>query len=189
MHAFRTKRKHLGVFLLIGVPIVVSFFVMAVTQNAPWWSYCFMFATMAFPLALLVYQFITDAPVLLIEDGYITIPRLMFRPIRIPLRHVRHARIVRVSNCEGEGNLFEVALTILPPELAHLHNTFATRATIKDCKRYGGYQPPEEPFLILQTQMLDISFPEFNDLIEAERLRAFGSAVDRTDSEAASSHA
>ena len=148
-----------------------------------------MFTTMAFPLALLVYQFITDAPVLLIEDGYITIPRLMFRPIRIPLRHVRHARIVRVSDSEGEGNLFEVALTILPPELAHLHNTFTTRATINECKRYGGYQPPEEPFLILQTQMLDISIPELNDLIEAERLRAFGSAVDRSDSGAVPSHA
>jgi hypothetical protein len=154
MPAIPINRKHFGVFLLMGVPFIIILSVTAVTHDASWWSYCFMFATIVFPWVVLVYQFITDVPVSLIQHGYITIPRLGLRLIRIPLSHVRHDRIVRTSDQEGEANLFEAPLTMLPPELAHLHNTFSTHGTINECKKYGGYQPPEEPFLILQTPQI-----------------------------------
>ncbi len=171
MSAIRTNHRCLGWFLLFGIPLLITILWMGIVSNAPWWVLMLMLP-LVLPFFYLIPLFLTDYAVIVIGDGYMLLPRPFLKSVRIPLDHIRTARIMEPWADEGRAYFLEIALTNLTPELEHWSHTVTKRQTLKWCHRPGGYEPPPEPFLIFQIPPLNVSDRELSAIVERERTLA-----------------
>ena len=132
----------------------------------PLWAYFFM-APVHAGVVYLGYLFIANPPLITMEDGDFIVHRSPFAPIRIPFSAIRTVRYRKLTETAGEGRVIEVSLRCHTPQTEKLRTSFWHRQMLKENSWYGGYSPPEEPFVIILTSPLDISESGFAEAIES----------------------
>ncbi len=165
------NRRCLGWFLLIGAPLMIALFVFVFDEV---WSGSFtwpllILAALGLGFASLVYQYVVNPPVLAIGDGYFEIYRWPLRSVRIPLKRVKQARIREPYAGDGNTYFLEVTLDAYTTETEPWKDTIVKRETVKLVRKFGGYQPPPEPYLVLQTPLMGVSDAELCAIVEKER--------------------
>ena len=164
MTAIHANRRSLGVFLLVAGVFAVVHFVMLWPFLV--WGYLFMAPVYA-SLAYLGYILIANPPLVTIGDGCFTVHRSPLAPICIPFTAIRTVRYRKLTETAGEARMIEVSLRHHTLQTEKLRASFWHRQLLKENSWYGGYLPPDEPFVVIQTSMLDISESDFADAIEA----------------------
>jgi hypothetical protein len=168
MTTIHVNRRILGRFLLVAAPLVMVIVWADIATGGPWWTLLFI-VPLVTGVAYLAHMYFTNPPVITIGEGHMVLPRFLRAPIRIPLHHIDSAHIMEPWADGGRAYFLQVTLTTLAPELEFLKDTFLKRQTLGACRQVGGYQPPPEPFIILQTPVLNVSDQELCAIIETER--------------------
>lgn len=150
MTEIKCNRRVAWIFLSVAIPFLTAFVILAVKESAPWWAYVFMGVTLGFPLSLLLWSAVMDTPAMVIREGYLEQRILGRKPIRIALKNIRSVRIAKPWGAEGRFYFLELALHEMPPEL----DTKMLRYRKKLAEKYMTYDPPAEPYLMLQIPLL-----------------------------------
>src|SRR5688572_9422155 len=173
MTIVRINRRRLGWFLLPASPLIIALWVGFAWPPMDAWPLLIL-VPLTLGLGFLIYQFLADPPALTVGNGCFEISQGPFRSIRIPLERIKQARIREPYGDDGKAYFLEVALVSHTPETEPLQDTFLKRNTLKEVRKSGQYEPPAEPYLILQTPMLGVSDAELCAIVERERDRSKG---------------
>jgi hypothetical protein len=167
MTLVHANRRHLGWFLLIGIPLFIAILGFGIREGDYGWLWLFMLPP-GCGLGFLIWQFITNSPVIVIGAGRFQI-RFPFRSVGIPLQQIKAVHIRQPWGADGKYYFLEIALHSATPETERLLRSFMKRQIAKEAQRSGGYQPPEEPYLIVQTCVLGLADAELGRMVEIEQ--------------------
>lgn len=168
MIEIKCNRRIATGFLSVALPIFAVMVVLAVKEEAPWWAFLFLGITLAIPLSFLLWSTVVDTPALVIRDGYLEQKTLGRKPLRIALDNIRSVRIAEPWGTEGRYYFLELALYEMPPEL----DTRMLRYRKKIADKYMTYDPPAEPYVMLQIPLLQDGDKELAEAIRTGRAEA-----------------
>jgi hypothetical protein len=168
MTIVRINRRRLGWTLLLVAPLIITLWIVIAWPPTDAWPLLIVLP-LTLGLGYMLYQFVANPPALAVGNGCFEIFRWPFRPIRIPLERIKQARIREPYAEGGRAYFLEVVLDAHTPETEPWQDTFLKRETIKTVRQHGSYEPPAEPYLILQTPMLGVSDAELCAIVESER--------------------
>jgi hypothetical protein len=162
------NRRFTGWFLLSGAAILLVMLLVSATQRVPKWATLWL-SSVAAGFSWLAWIYIIKQPVLRLGNGWLEMIRKPFPALRIPLDQINSVRIRQPGADGGTAYFLEIVLNRVTPEIQGFLDTMTKRQTVKVCRKFGDYDPPVEPFLILPVQVLGVSDAELVAIFAREQ--------------------